>query len=203
MYSQVELVSHLCENGVLRSKRLIEAFLAIDRADFVPNSFLSHAYKDYPLSIGYDQTISQPYTVAFMLEALKIAPDDLVLDIGAGSGWTTALMASIAKEVIGLERIKPLVSFANTNLQKYSFSNATVLNAGAKLGIAHMQFDKILVSAAASSFPTQLLDQLRPNGILVIPVNHAIVVYHKEEEGKINSRTFNGFVFVPLITTEN
>ncbi len=136
-----------------------------------------------------------------MLEALKIKPDDLILDIGAGSGWTTALMASAAKLVIGLERIKELVTFANDNLAKYPLSNATILNASRHLGIPHMQFDKILVSAAAHTFPTSLLDQLKPDGILVIPVAHTIIVCHKKSNRHIRSHQFDGFVFVPLIAS--
>jgi len=201
MRNQAELVLHLRQSGVLQSQALIDAFLSIDRADFIPEPLDPQAYEDYPLPIGYGQTISQPYTVAFMLEALQIKPDDFILDIGAGSGWTTALMATIAKQVIGLDRIKELVAFANANLSKYHFSNAKVLNAGSHLGIPQMQFDKILVSAAAATFPAALLDQLKPEGILVIPVAHAIVVCHKDINGHVNQHQFDGFVFVPLITS--
>lgn len=203
MNNLAELVSHLRQSGALHSKTLTEAFLAIDRADFVPAALLSQAYEDYPLPIGHGQTISQPFTVAFMLEALQIKPDDLVLDIGAGSGWTTALMAALAKQVIGLDRIKELVTFANANLAKYPLLNATVMNAGSHLGIPQMKFDKILVSAAADTFPTELLDQLKPGGILVIPVGHAIVVCHKERNGHVIRHQFDGFVFVPLITPDS
>ncbi|MEA3372668.1 MAG: protein-L-isoaspartate O-methyltransferase [Campylobacterota bacterium] len=203
MRNQAELVSHLRQSGVLRSKMLIDAFLTIDRADFIPDPLSLQAYEDHPLPIGYGQTISQPFTVAFMLEALQIRQNDLVMDIGAGSGWTTALMATMAKQVIGLDRIKELVTFANSNLTKYSFQNAIVLNAGSQLGIPQMQFDKILVSAAAHTFPSTLLDQLKPDGTLVIPVANAIIVCHKDKNGHVRHHQFDGFVFVPLITSDN
>lgn len=199
MQNEAELVEHLIHTGILRSPQLVEAFKTVDRIDFVRPEYRDEAYGDYPLPIGYGQTISQPFTVAFMLEALQVGPDDTVLDIGSGSGWTTALLACCAKEVTGVERINELVAFATNNLHPYHFENATVRPAGHELGIPGRTFDRILVSAAADTMPQTLLAQLNPNGILVIPVRHSIIVLKKDPNGQISQRVFEGFSFVPLI----
>jgi protein-L-isoaspartate(D-aspartate) O-methyltransferase len=199
MQSQAELVQHLIRTGILRSPALIDAFSTIDRIDFVRPEYQHEAYGDFPLPIGYGQTISQPYTVAFMLEALQPGPEDTILDIGSGSGWTTALLARCAKDVTGVERIAELVTFARDNLARYNFDNASVQQAGRELGIPSKTFDKILVSAAADELPRSLLEQLNPGGTLVIPIRNSIVVLNKMQNGEISQRTHQGFVFVPLI----
>ena len=199
MNSQEALVAHLQRIGVLTSPLLIEAFRSIDRADFVRPEYRAEAYEDYPLPIGYGQTISQPYTVAFMLEALRLQPEDSVLDIGSGSGWTTALIACCAGSVRGVERIPQLVDYARANLARYTLDNASVREAGEALGAPGERFDKILVSAAAECLPTLLLEQLKEGGILVIPVRHAILVVHKEEDGHCTQQVYEGFIFVPLL----
>lgn len=199
MMTQNLLIAHLQNRGVLHSPRLIDAFYAVDRKDFVRPEHHWEAYEDYPLPIGYGQTISQPYTVAFMLEALDIRPEHSVLDIGSGSGWTTALIATMAKEVIGLERIPELVKFAKHNLQGYDFPNATILEAGSELGIPSRSFDRILVSASASHLPEPLLSQLKTGGKLVIPVEDSILLITREADGSLTREAFHGFVFVPLI----
>ncbi len=199
MNSQEALVAHLRRIGVLASPTLVEAFRSIDRADFVRPEFRAEAYEDYPLPIGYGQTISQPYTVAFMLEALQLRPEDSVLDIGSGSGWTTALIARCAASVMGVERIPQLVDYARTNLARYAFNNVSVREAGEALGAPGERFDKILVSAAAESLPVLLLEQLNDGGTLVIPVRNAIFVVHKEEGGRYTQQVYEGFIFVPLL----
>jgi protein-L-isoaspartate(D-aspartate) O-methyltransferase len=201
MNSHHELSVYLQERGVLLSPLLIESFNAIDRKDFVPPSMQDEAYEDYPLVIGAGQTISQPYTVAFMLELLELKESDTVLDIGCGSGWTTALLARTARSgfVTGVERIPQLLDLARSNLKKYHFANVKLKIAGKTLGIPEETFDKILVSAAAEELPLELLRQLNPGGIMVIPIRNEIAVVYKREDGSFEQNDFYGFRFVPLI----
>ena len=174
----------------------------VDRADFVRPVDLPDAYENMALSIGYGQTISQPFTVAFMLEKLQPVEGDRVLDIGSGSGWTTALLAQIVGnggQVTGLEIIPELVEFGRKNLQKYNFRNTSIKQAkNGVLGIPGKKFDRILVSAAATTLPEELIQQLKPGGTLVVPVRNSIFKITKSPNGGISLEEFPGFVFVPL-----
>ncbi|MGB6019259.1 MAG: protein-L-isoaspartate(D-aspartate) O-methyltransferase [Sulfurimonadaceae bacterium] len=201
MNTHHELSLYLQEHGTLTSPLLIESFNAIDRKDFVLFSFHDQAYEDYPLSIGEGQTISQPFTVAFMLELLELQEEDTVLDIGCGSGWTTALLAHAVKSgsVTAIERIPQLLSLAQHNLSKYNFSNIRLELAGKTLGLPEQTFDKILVSAAAEELPFELVQQLNPGGIMVIPIQNEIAVIYKKENERFEQKDFYGFRFVPLI----
>ena len=194
-----ELIDSLVMRGILKSPRLIEAFETIDRVDFVVEELRHMAYEDRPLPIGAAQTISQPYTVAFMLELLQPNIDDRVLDVGSGSGWTTALLASVSKHVDAVERIEELVDFSRENLSKYDFNNISVHHAKQTLGLQGEYFDKILVSCAADEVPKSLLRQLSPGGTMVIPVNNSIIKVVKNSDGQLHLEEYPGFVFVPLI----
>ena len=202
MICNTDLVNHLVSKGTLKSTSIIEAFRNIDRADFVLDSTVSDVYEDYPLQIGYQQTISQPTTVAMMLEMLSPEEGDNILDIGSGSGWTTALLSFLVGDggsVIGLERVDSLVKFGSANLKKYGFKNSKIVQAEDELGIVGEKFDRILVSAAASEFPYILVEQLKIGGKLVIPVKNSIYEVTKKEDAKIESIEHYGFRFVPLI----
>ena len=205
MHSLDALIETMMHKGVLRTPRIIEAFKRVDRALFVPQDLRPYVYEDRPLPIGEGQTISQPSTVAFMLELLQPIEGEEILDIGSGSGWTTALLCSIigkSSKVIGLERIDELVRFGKTNLSKLfgNKNNCTIEKAGEFLGIPSKQFDVILVSAAANHLPHELVDQLKVGGRLVIPVNNSIYLIEKLDHNKIKKQEFFGFSFVPLIT---
>lgn len=197
--NNARLVRSLILEGVLKSPRLIEAFEMIDRADFVPGELLPMAYDDRPLPIGSAQTISQPYTVAFMLELLQPCAEDRVLDIGSGSGWTSALLAYVSKHVDAVERIEELILFSRKNLAKYPFKNISLHHAKKTLGIKGESFDKILVSCAAEDIPQPLLEQLSAGGTMVVPIKNSIVKIVKDRDGKLQIQKYPGFVFVPLI----
>jgi len=203
MNSNKELIASMIANGALRSPQIIEAFEKIDRKYFIPESFQDHIYIDRPLPIGKDQTISQPSTVAFMLEQLQPQKGDKILDIGSGSGWTTALLCQIVGEegsVLGLERHDELVERGRENLRKlHASDHCRIEKAGEELGKPGEQFDKILVSASAEEIPEELFAQLKVGGILVIPVKNSIFRFKKLSGTKIEAQEFPGFVFVPLI----
>lgn len=201
MNNHYQLTRYLQQREVLKSPQLIASFNAIDRKDFVCPSLQDEAYEDHPLAIGAGQTISQPYTVAFMLELLKPEDSDSILDIGCGSGWSTALLAETAKSgfVTGVERVPELLEQARRNLEKYNFANIKLQIAGETLGIPGQAFDKILVSAAAQELPEELIQQLNPGGIMVIPIQNNMVVIFKREDGSVEKSKFSGFRFVPLI----
>lgn len=191
------------ETGVLKSKKIENAFRKADRINFVPPEYKSDAYLDQPLYIGNGQTISQPSTVAFMLELLEPKEGDKILDVGSGSGWTTALLSQIVGErgyVYGLEREPALVEFGRENIKKLGIRNAQIEEASFVLGkSSEAPYERILVSASGRSIPEDLLDQLKPGGVMVIPVKESIFKVVKDEEGNIEKEEFEGFVFVPLI----
>ncbi len=197
------LIDFLKESGTIETPSVENAFRAVDRALFVPEELKSEVYEDEPLPIGAGQTISQPTVVAFCLEWLQVKLGDRVLDVGSGSGWTTALLAHLVGptgSVIGTERIPALVSFGSKNLSTYSFAQAHIERTGRELGKPEAApFDRILVSASADEVPDALIRQLKDGGRIVIPVQNAICVV--DRTGKhFKTVCHEGFVFVPLIT---
>ncbi len=201
-----ELIEKMKASGILRTPEIIDAFRSVDRKYFVPEGFREHIYVDAPLPIGKNQTISQPSTVAFMLEALAPCKGDNILDIGSGSGWTTALLCHIVTKegsITGLERVDELVSIGQNNLSQFDFGlHCTIEKAGDALGLPGAEFDKILVSASADEIPQRLFEQLKTGGTLVIPVKNSIFRFKKISQNKIKSEEFPGFVFVPLIVND-
>lgn len=203
--SNSDLVKRMKEDtNVLKTERIEEAFLAIDRKDFVRKDYQVEAYEDYAVPIGKGQTISQPTTVAYMLELLNPEPGDKVLDVGCGSGWTTALLAQIVGkggQVIGVEIKKELAEFGQKNLERYNLPQAEIRNADIMKEVQkEAPFDKILVSAAAKSIPDILTQQLKKSGILVMPRGHDIVQLIKKSKTDFEETEHPGFRFVPLKT---
>ena len=206
MNSNGELVESLMANGVLKSKSIRDALLHMDRKDFVLSKYEDLAYMDGALPIGYGQTISQPYTVVFMLELLDVQKGDKVLDIGTGSGWTTALLSYLTgKEgrVVGKELIDELVVMGKENISKYDIANASISKTEGVLGVENEKFDRILVSASANKFPKELLLQMKNDSVLVIPVQNSIYKVRKDKTGGITKEEYYGFSFVELKTRED
>ena len=201
-----QLILSLIDEGWLKTPAIIDAFLHIKREDFVPPDEKDAAYLNAALPIGFGQTISQPLVVAFMLELLKPQKGEKVLDVGCGSGWTTALIAYLVQpqgKVIGIDIIKELVMFAQKNIEKYQFLNkgrVQLIHGDGKLGFKkEAPYDKILVSASSSQIPTELLNQLKTDGRLVIPIKDSIVLVEKIHDNNIKKTEFPGFAFVPLV----
>lgn len=203
MKTHQELIDFLIASGSLYSPNLIKAFQRCNRIFFVPEELKSEAYGDYPLSIGMGQTISQPTTVAIMLELLRPVAGNRVLDIGSGSGWTTALLACAVEPngfVEGVERVPSLLEYGTKSLCKAGIVNASIEFADPYvLGKPGHLYDRILVSASADDIPRLLLDQLKNGGTLVIPIQNSIYHISKAYNGKITLHEIPGFRFVPLI----
>ncbi|MEK9151408.1 MAG: protein-L-isoaspartate O-methyltransferase [Patescibacteria group bacterium] len=201
-----DLVELLIRNGYLKSEPIIRAFNEITRADFVPSAFEQEAEADIPLPIGYGQAISQPTTVAIMFELLDPKPGQRILDIGSGSGWTSALLGSIAGsggKVIAVEMLPELHEMTGRNVEKFGLVSSGVveciLGDGNKGYPALAPYDRILVSAAADEIPQALKDQLAVGGKMVIPIHNHLVYLEKRGEQDFSKEEFPGFAFVPLV----
>jgi protein-L-isoaspartate(D-aspartate) O-methyltransferase len=196
------LIQELIEKGRLKTPEIIKAFEKINRLDFVGEENQDYAYYDEALPIGKDQTISQPTTVAIMLELLQPEKGDQVLDIGFGSGWTTALLAEIVGskgKVYAVEIIQELYRFGKKNIEKYHFENVKFFNQDASGGLAEFApHDRILASAAVDEIPQPLKEQLKIKGILVLPVQDEIIKMTKINKNKFESKNYPFFAFVPM-----
>lgn len=207
------LIANLIADNYLTTPGIISAFTRIHREDFLSGAYKKMSHLNIPLPIGYGQTISQPATVAIMLELLGPTENDKILDVGSGSGWTTALLAEIVGpkgQVYGLERIQALKDFGEENIRKYDFieeQRVVMVCGNAYKGLPKFApFDKILVSAAARQTPKKLLEQLSIHGRMVIPIGESgqsqrIFVIDRLDQNNYSEAFYPGFTFVPLINS--
>lgn len=187
-------------------ERVLEAMLRVPRHKFVPKYAQSEAYVDMPLDIGHGQTISAPHMVAIMCELLELSEGHKVLEVGAGSGYNAAVMGELigkSGHVYTVERLEPLVQLAKENLKRTGYNNVTVLLEDGSRGYSeHAPYDRIAVTCAAPDIPEPLLEQLKPGGIMVIPVGNyfqELIRVKKDSEGNIHKERKGGVIFVPLI----
>ncbi|WP_435736403.1 protein-L-isoaspartate O-methyltransferase [Cellulosimicrobium sp. PMB13] len=180
-----------------------EAMAAVDRRGFLPRAQRRFAEQDRPLAIGGGQTSSQPSTVAAMLRLLEVPRDARVLDVGAGSGWTTALLARLVGpggRVVGLERDPDLAAWGAANVARADVPWASLETARpGLLGRPGETFDRVLVSAAAQQLPATLVEQVAPGGRLVVPVRHTMLLVVRGEDGVVRTSEHGSYSFVPLV----
>lgn len=184
--------------------RVIEAIATVPRHEFVPKPHRANAYEDRPLPIGHDQTISQPYVVARMTEALDLDPSDVVLEIGTGSGYQAAVLAELCGQVYTIEIVPELGETARRRLAELGYDNVAVrVGDGYQGWPEHAPFDAIIVTAAPESVPQPLIDQLKPGGRLVIPVGpqsgaQQLLLVRKDSDGNITRESLELVRFVPM-----
>jgi protein-L-isoaspartate(D-aspartate) O-methyltransferase len=201
------LIEHELRPDGITDDLVIQALYKVRREKFIPESLRDRAYGNYPLPIGENQTISQPYIVALMTQALKLAPEDKVLEIGTGSGYQAAILAELASIVYSIERIDTLATRARTNLYSLGYDNVYIIVGDGSKGLPeYAPFDKIMVTAAAPHVPESLLGQLKNGGKMVIPVGGRAVqdlkLVEKARNGRIYKSSLCGCRFVPLIGDE-
>lgn len=198
---------HLKRRGIIE-QAIIDAFLAVQREEFVAPEHAHLAYGDHPLPIEAGQTISQPYIVALMIEAAGIKPGDRVLEVGAGSGYAAAVIGRIADRVIAIERQHDLVELAAQRLERLGYPNVTIVEGDGTKGLPdEAPFDAILIAASGSHVPRALVNQLAPGGRLVMPIGdpgaaQELIKVTKAADGTLKQEGLGGVRFVPLIGEE-
>lgn len=190
----------------LKSKRVEDALRKYKREFFVPENLKHLAYRDFPISIGFNQTISQPSTVVVMTEALEIKEGDKILEIGTGSGWQAAILSYLVGDkgkVYTIEIIEELAEFAKSNIKKLGIKNIEVFAKDGSEGLKEKApFDKIIVTAACPDIPKPLLEQLKDGGIMVLPIGNLYLqemYIAKKSKGKLEKKGIGSFMFVPLV----
>jgi protein-L-isoaspartate(D-aspartate) O-methyltransferase len=188
----------------IRDEEILNAMLSVPRHLFVPEKISDRAYDDSPLPIGYGQTISQPYIVAYMTEILEIDNESVVLEIGTGSGYQAAVLSELVKKVYTIEIIPELAESAAHRLLELDFTNVEVKEGDGYYGWSeHAPYDAIIVTAAAGHIPPPLVGQLKKNGRMIIPVGgvfmtQSLVLVTKDHHGRVTSRNMMPVLFVPL-----
>ena len=191
----------MMERGIA-DERVLAAMRKVPREEFVPEKLRAESYEDHPLPIGYDQTISQPYIVAFMTEQLRPRAEDRVLEIGTGSGYQAAILAELVKDVYSIEIVEPLARTAKAALARLGFKNVHVkAGDGYKGWPEHAPFDAVIVTCAPDHVPQPLVDQLKEGGRMMIPVgsrgSQELYLFEKKA-GKMERKSVLPVRFVPM-----
>jgi protein-L-isoaspartate(D-aspartate) O-methyltransferase len=196
----------LIERYGVEDARTLRAMEAVPRHSFVPEEYRDHSYADRPLPIGYGQTISQPYIVAYMTEMLEPRRGMKGLEVGTGSGYQAAVLAQIGCDVYTVEIFEALAVSARERLERLGFDNVTNRHADGHFGWPEAApFDAIIVTAAAGHIPPRLIQQLKPGGRMMIPVGSVygvqnLIFVRKDEEGRVTTRNILPVRFVPMLS---
>lgn len=202
-----QLVHELKSKGI-KDERILNAFMQIPRHYFLEKTFADWAYKDVAFPIDSDQTISQPYTVAVQTSLLNIQKGDKILEIGTGSGFQACVLSFVGAKVYTIERQKSLYDKTEKFLNQIGFGTIrTLFGDGYEGSPRFAPFDKILVTAGATELPSKLIDQLKPGGIMVIPLGEGnvqkMIKITKKEDGTLHKENFGNFSFVPFLKGVN
>lgn len=199
--NQKMITEHLIKRGI-KNSGLLDAIKQIKRHDFLPNNLKTRAYDDAAIEILPGQTISQPYITAFMIELLDPQKEDKVLEIGTGTGWQTAILSKLSKEVYSIDIRKDLYEFSKKNIEKYGCENIKLkIGDGYKGWEEFAPFDKIILSCAPEDIPNSLITQLKNNGKMVLPCgkyDQKLKILAKNEKGDIETKDSLDVVFVKM-----
>lgn len=204
MQERQAMVDEDIEARGVTNRSVLSAMRTVPRHEFVSAKYRHLAYADQPLPIEANQTISQPYIVAAMTEAVQVGPDDIVLEVGTGSGYQAAVLAELVRHVYSIEIVEELAMSAEERLDRLGYTNVSVRAGDGYLGWPeHAPFDKMIVTAAPNHVPQSLVDQLKPGGRMVIPVGSVyrtqeLRLLHKTVDGEIREETLMPVRFVPL-----
>jgi protein-L-isoaspartate(D-aspartate) O-methyltransferase len=187
----------------INNRRVLDVFGKIERHKFMPKDLASNAYADFPVPIGEGQTISQPYIVALMTEYLSLTGQEKVLEIGTGSGYQTAILAELSKEVYSIERFENLAKNAQRILNELGYANIKIKVGDGTLGWPEVApFDRIIITAASARIPLPLSEQLKDNGKLIMPLGESysqVLTLFEKKKDRLESTQICGCVFVPLV----
>ena len=199
------MIKNQLQSRGIRDDAVLEVMRTVERHNFVPENYRDRAYSDGPLPIGHGQTISQPYIVAFMTEQLQVSSQHKILEIGTGSGYQAAILGELAKHVFTIEIIPELAEGAKNILNHLSYKNITVrAGDGYKGWPEEAPFERIMVTAAPTEVPQELIDQLAPGGRMILPVGAQFLVQYlwvieKDDQGTVTKEKILPVRFVPMV----